>query len=272
MSAPTSYVLGYTGQERRRLALQATILNPLTREFLLRAGLAPGMRVLDLGCGVGDVTFLAAEIVGEQGHVTGLDRDGQALALARAARAESRWTHVDFEERPIAEHCPPHPYDAIIGRHILIHTPNPALIVQQAAAQVRSGGIVAFQEYDLSHASPSTPAKPLADKVSRLLVEFFTRVTHADIGLRLFPLFQEAGLVKIQSRGEFLVDGGANSPFYEWAAETVRSLLPQLEATGLATRDELEVDTLAERFKEESLRVGGVLTSTALIGTSGSKP
>ena len=271
MSAPSSYVLGYTDQERRRLALQATILNPLTREFLLRAGLAPGMRVLDLGCGVGDVTFLAAEIVGEQGHVTGLDRDGQALALARAARAESRWTHVDFEEQPIAEHRPPHPYDAIIGRHILIHTPNPALIVQQAVAQVRSGGIVAFQEYDLSHASPSTPAKPLADKVSRLLVEFFTRVTHADIGLRLFPLFQEAGLVKIQSRGEFLVDGGANSPFYEWAAETLRSVLPKLEGLGLTTREEVDIDTLRERFRQEAVTVGGSVASPVLVGTFGYK-
>ena len=272
MSAPSSYVLGYTDHERRRLALQATILNPLTRDFLLRAGLAPGMRVLDLGCGVGDVSFLAAQIVGPQGHVTGLDIDGQALAIARAFLAEAQLTHVDFEERPITEHNPPHPYDAIIGRHILIHTPNPALIVQQAAAQVRPGGIVAFQEYDLSRYYPSTPAKPLFDKVSRLLVDFFTRVTHADIGMRLFELFHRAGLVNVQGRGEFLVDGGASSPFYEWAAETVRSLVPKLEATGLATRGELEVDTLAERFREEAITVGGVLTSAVLVGTSGCKP
>jgi cyclopropane fatty-acyl-phospholipid synthase-like methyltransferase len=48
-----TYVMGATEHERRRLSLQASILNPLTNRFLRQAGLSEGMRVLDLGCGVG---------------------------------------------------------------------------------------------------------------------------------------------------------------------------------------------------------------------------
>jgi cyclopropane fatty-acyl-phospholipid synthase-like methyltransferase len=54
-----SYVMGHDDRERRRLGLQATIINPITEHLLQRAGLAPGMRVLDAGCGVGEVSLVA---------------------------------------------------------------------------------------------------------------------------------------------------------------------------------------------------------------------
>lgn len=63
------YVLGHTDRERRRLALQAALLNPLTDSFLRRAGVSAGMRVLDLGCGIGEVTLIAARLVGPHGQV-----------------------------------------------------------------------------------------------------------------------------------------------------------------------------------------------------------
>ena len=50
------YVMGHNDRERRRLALQAAVINPLTDSFLRRAGVSAGMRVLDLGCGIGEVT------------------------------------------------------------------------------------------------------------------------------------------------------------------------------------------------------------------------
>lgn len=57
---PRDYIMGHTDRERRRLALQAAILNPLTDSFLRRAGISAGMRVLDLGCGTGEVSLIAA--------------------------------------------------------------------------------------------------------------------------------------------------------------------------------------------------------------------
>jgi len=88
MSASTSeYLLGYSDHERRRLVLQAAVLNPLTEGFLVRAGVGPGMRVLDLGCGVGEVALLAARLVGPQGHVTAIDLDPAALEISRARAA-----------------------------------------------------------------------------------------------------------------------------------------------------------------------------------------
>src|SRR5207342_852406 len=85
---PATYVMGHDDRERRRLSLQASILNPLSDHLLRRAGLSAGLRVLDIGCGVGELSMVAARLVGRRGCVTGIDIDEGALALA-AARART---------------------------------------------------------------------------------------------------------------------------------------------------------------------------------------
>src|SRR5688500_3219381 len=77
------YLMGYSEAERRRLIEQAALFRPVTERFLVEAGIGPGMRVLDVGCGVGDVSLLLGELVGPKGAVIGVDRDPRALALAR---------------------------------------------------------------------------------------------------------------------------------------------------------------------------------------------
>jgi hypothetical protein len=52
----SDYVLGHTPTEQLRLIRQARILAPATERFLGDAGITPGMRVLDIGCGMGDVS------------------------------------------------------------------------------------------------------------------------------------------------------------------------------------------------------------------------
>ena len=83
MSIPSNYVLGQSTYEQERLMLQARLLRPYTDRFFRAVGLRPGMRVLDLGSGVGYVAFLVGDIVGPGGHVLGLDRDPMALDRAR---------------------------------------------------------------------------------------------------------------------------------------------------------------------------------------------
>lgn len=94
----TKYVLGHTDHERRRLALQASVLNPLTDNFLRRAGISAGMRVLELGCGIGEVSLMAARLVGPQGHVHCIDIDGDALEIARGRCRSAGHDHVAFEQ------------------------------------------------------------------------------------------------------------------------------------------------------------------------------
>lgn len=81
--AHVEYALGHSSRELERLSFQGTLFAPYTRQLLTEAGLTAGMRVLDVGSGGGDVSFLASELVGENGYVLGVDRSPAAVNKAR---------------------------------------------------------------------------------------------------------------------------------------------------------------------------------------------
>ncbi len=265
--------MGHTSHERRRLSLQASVLNPLTRGFLQRAGICAGMRVLDFGCGVGEVSMIAASLVGPHGHVTGIDIDPASLEIARARAKQDGFDHTSFEACGLADHKPERLYDAVIGRHILIHCPDAVGVLRHAAALVHAGGIVAFQEYDLTRFVTGHAPLPVYERICELFRQLFTRATvHGDIGIRLFGMMQEAGLPAPETRGESIIDGGPDSPFYEWFAETVRSLLPRIEALGIATAAEIDIETLASRVREETVSARVGIVAPMMVGAFARKP
>jgi choline dehydrogenase-like flavoprotein len=79
----STYVLGHVDTEIRRLVLQARLYDEFTEHALRLAGLQPGMRVVDVGCAPGDVSFIAARLVGPQGSVLGVDAAPNVIDLAR---------------------------------------------------------------------------------------------------------------------------------------------------------------------------------------------
>jgi len=273
MSSATGYVLGHTDRERRRLALQAAVLNPLTDSFLARAGISAGMRVLELGCGIGEVSLIAARLIGPHGHLHCIDIDADGLEVARGRIRSAGHDHVVFERAELGEHLPDNPYDAVIGRHILIHTQDALAVLRKAVAMIHAGGLIAFQEYDLSYFPRGYPELPLMTFAVELIVEFFRRaVPRPNVGAQLFWLMQEAGLPPPECRMECIMDGGPHSPVYEWIAETVRSLMPRMEAIGITSASQVNVDTLAERLREEALAKRGAAIVAPMVGAFARKP
>src|SRR5262249_32110414 len=98
MGARQDYPLGYSDRESKRLAAQAAMLEELTADVFRRAGLRPGMKVLDIGCGVGDVSLLAAKFVGASGSVLGVDRAASSLQTAAQRAASAGVTNASFQE------------------------------------------------------------------------------------------------------------------------------------------------------------------------------
>jgi ubiquinone/menaquinone biosynthesis C-methylase UbiE len=90
------YIFEDRAAEQRRLDAQAQLFDPLTERLFRAAGLAAGMRVLDLGSGAGHVALLAARLVGPEGHVVGIERDPQAVASARERAAAAGVANVEF--------------------------------------------------------------------------------------------------------------------------------------------------------------------------------
>ena len=248
------YVLGNGEQEQRRLKLQAKFLEKWTEQFLLSAGLEPGMRVLDLGCGMGDVALLAARLVGTRGHVTGIDRDIVVIERARERiRPEGRGSDIQFIQSDLFDFEDAGHFDAVIGRYVLLYQPDPAAAISYAAKQVRSGGLIFFHEMDFANPVRSYPEKTLFGAMETLLAETFRRAGFwPDAGLHLTRFFLDAGLPWPTIRAEVPVGGEPGSSIYQWLTETMRSLLPRMKQFGLASAAELQLDTLVARMEAEA--------------------
>src|SRR5947209_4731229 len=116
------YSLGHSAAEQERLQRQAGYLRGITESIWRTAGIAHGLRVLDVGCGVGDTTFLAADLVGRDGSVIGVDRSADALATARQRADTDGRLNVHFVQAELGAPIPDQgPFDAVVGRYVLVH-------------------------------------------------------------------------------------------------------------------------------------------------------
>ena len=258
--------MGHEDRELRRLALQASIIDPVTEQLMRRAGLAPGMSVLDFGCGVGDVSTIAARLVGPGGRVTGLDMDAHTLSIARERAAGRGLTNVTFAQADVIGFRPATAVDATVARHILIHAPEPAALFATARAALKRGGVAIFQEFDFSVLHAAYPPAPLRDRLTELFRDFFRKATRDNMGTRLYPLAVGAGFHEVECRAEYPIGGGADSPYYEWFAESLRSILPRAEALGVFSASELDMDTLAEQLRQEAIATGSCSPAPVMVG------
>ena len=267
-----SYALGRSAAETRRLILQHQIYGPITTGVLSAAGITRGMRVLDLGSGAGDVALTVAQLVGPEGRVVGIDANEEILDTARSRVAAAGWTNIELRRGDISrlDLDLDGPFDAVVGRWILMYLEDPADVIRRATRLLRPGGIVAFVESaDLTAPVRTHPPMPAHGDV----VRWMTPPADApmppitpDMGMRLHRTFVDAGLPTPQLRQEAPIGGGATWPGYTFVAETVRSLLPMLVRLGSVTAAEADVDSLAGRLRAEAIAAGGVQVLPTVVG------
>jgi ubiquinone/menaquinone biosynthesis C-methylase UbiE len=266
MSDAAAYVMGHDDRERRRLALQASLLNPFTEQLFRRAGISWGMKLLDIGCGVGDVSILAARMVGRHGSVTSVDFDGAALEKLKARAAAEGIENIETLQANVHEWKPGRKFDAVVGRHILIHTKDPLAVLRDCATMLHPRGLAVFHEYDFSVLHRAWPPTPLRDRVMDVFNRFFERATWTNMGSRLWTLLQEAGFEHPDCRAEYPISGGPDSIYYEWFAESFRSILPRAVALGIVAEGEFDPNTLEQRLREETTSHNSCIPAPAMIG------
>jgi ubiquinone/menaquinone biosynthesis C-methylase UbiE len=270
----TPYLFGYSEEESQRLQKQARLFNPSTRRLLQDAGVGHGMHVLDIGSGLGDVALLAAEVVGPSGAVLGIDNNPSILDSARDRARAAGLHHVSFRPGDIASLELEEVFDAVVGRCILFFLRDPAAVLRTLAGRVRSGGLIAFQEPGNATLQPvAVPPSPLLDQLWQWIMQTYR---HAGLdlymGLHLFPLFAEAGLPVPEMHLDAAVGGGPEWAGYEYMASLIRTLLPRIVQFGIATPEEVGVDTLAERLRAEVVGRQGVVTTWSFITAWARKP
>ncbi len=255
-----------TGHDQPCSDRPGEVLRPYTERLLRDAGIGPGMRVLDAGCGRGAVTFLVADLVGPAGMVVGMDRSPDALAAAQARRRALSLAHVRFLEGDIATATSTDLFDAVVGRQVLLHQPDPGAVLRHLAGLTRPGGVLAFAEIAVLRPPLAWPARPLYERCIAWIRRAVERTgAKVDMGVRLGATFVSAGLTpRVWLEG--ILASGPDVAHFAGLADTIRALVPTIERLGLATVAEVDVDTLEDRLLAEASAIGGAVCGLALGG------
>ena len=261
------YALGSDAVEQERLIRQAEWLSAHTERFFRLAGIGPGQRVLDLGSGVGDVALIAGRLVGAGGAVVGAERDARAVARATARMIELGLSQVRFTQVDVAALPLDQPFDAAVGRYILMYMQDPVGVLRSVSKLVRAGGVVAFQEWRVDAFQRACKVLPLWHTSAALMFDTFRRTgASTQMGPDLPATFVRAGLPEPETQTVTLV--GAE----RWMPDVILTLVPQIRALDLPLTALGNLDTLYQRLMEEADSRGVPAPLPELTGAWAQRP
>ena len=235
---PSGYVLATGASAVGRLLMLDDIYAPAGKRGLLKAGLLPGMRVADFGCGVGAMTRNLAEIVGPKGSVTGIDLHEQQLREAGNLCEACGLSNVSFWKADACDtRLAENTFDLVYCRFLLIHLPDPMACLHEMHRVLKPGGIIFAEDGDLLSGG-STPSSAL-DHFGGLFERLGPKKgVDYRLGRDLFHLVTRAGFLAIEiDIYQPAYSRGRERVFLKWSIEEAGDGL--IEA-GLLTRNELE--------------------------------
>lgn len=254
-SRDATYTLGRTSHETTRLIEQSRIYGESTTRLCKRAGITEGMRVLEIGSGAGDVALTLAERVGPTGQVIGVDVNAAILDTARQRAADAGMRNVEFIAGDARTLDLTDTFDAVLGRFVLMYMANPREAFAKLIKHVKPGGIAAFQEPEYTlYPAFIHPDTPLINQLIAWILDVFEHSgARLDMGIGLYRAFVDAGLPPPAMHLESPIGAAGAWAGYRYMLTIFQSLLPLLEKYGLATAEQVGLDTLAARLRQEVL-------------------
>ena len=269
--AGSTYVLGWSEAEQDRLIRQAALLAPLTERLFRAAGIGAGQRVLDIGSGVGDVSMIAARLVGPSGRVVGVERNTDYIARATDRIAALGFRNVEFVQADLNELGIDATFDAAVGRLVLSHLGEPVEVLRSVSRLVVPGGVVAFAEGTWAPALAVSARVLLWSHVMTRICEIFTKSRATPgLGLDLFAVFQDAGLGTPAMQLEMPL--GTDSSIAELQTDLLRALLPAAREHGVSVAELGDLETLPERVHAALLEARSPICFVAMVGAWARKP
>ncbi|MBU7028201.1 MAG: class I SAM-dependent methyltransferase [Theionarchaea archaeon] len=246
----SSYLIDESNSERLRT--RNTWLNPLTEQALSGITFDSGMKCIDLGCGIGDMTCLLARKVMHSGSATGVDINSEFIRVAKK-HAQSKsinnvyFTRCDVHNVAAADES----FDFVFCRTVLMHLTRPLSVLHEMRRLAKVGGIVFVQEHDLA----SWYCKSF-DKKCNKLFEYYCRLFNPYMGRSLVGLFKKAKFedpeVQVQCHIVYRCEGDPTKAASKQAhLLNLEAMKSAILAKGYATISEIEtVRRCWERFGE----------------------
>lgn len=233
------YILATGAAEVKRLQLLNQLYGPGTEQLILQAGLKPGMAVVDMGCGSGNISCWLAQQVGEQGSVTGVDVSPAQIEQAGLQAQGLGLKNTTFRTADIYHPgLPAGQFDLVYCRLVLMHLTHPLDALQQLQRLLKPGGRLVCEEMDLNSLT-SVPPCSAVDRIRDLnLAISDRRGQHFRLGTSLFQLFLQLGFAQPEvSFNQPVALRGEKKRLVEISFS---QFAPLLVAEELATQTEIE--------------------------------
>ena len=172
--ADRGYLFEQTAVDHTRLQLVSGWLDQLTSETCVRAGLRPGGRAIDVGCGPIGTLALLADLVGPSGTVVGIEASPQATAAARTRLLSLGLTGVHVLDADINMVDPGAllqwgPYDLAVCRLLLVHQHDPVATLRSVMRLLRPGGrLIAIEPLRDAGFPRFDPPIPAVERIKEL--------------------------------------------------------------------------------------------------------
>lgn len=254
MTLVENYQFGVGRQRVSGRKVLNQLLNPATQQFLLQSGLKPGMRVLDLNCGMGLMSCWIAEQVGPEGHVIACDNSEEHLTIAREVASDAGLNNIEFTRLTVDQLDQlSDKFDFIYCRFLLIHAKNPKDVLTAIYDHLEQGGVFACESAILGHEF-CYPHSEAFEKWRTLNHDVFEAMNKdPQTGKKLYSMMFELGF--------HTLNGKLFQPVLSDATARQEMLLNDLKeqeqafiASGLASEEEIEeiYEGLQELVEDDS--------------------
>ena len=209
---------------------------------VLAARLAPGLSVLDIGCGTGAITAGIARAVGSQGFVLGLDRDAGLLDIARREHGHNQ--NLRFEPGDATSLAIEDKFDVVTAARTVQWISDPGLAIARMVKAAKPSRYIMVLDYNHA-ASQWDPDPPLPFRAFYQAFLDWRAAYNWDNRMadRLPNLFRSAGLkdIEINSQNEVAVRGDARFPSQAalWT-EVMQGLGPTIVTAGFLGSSQLD--------------------------------
>jgi ubiquinone/menaquinone biosynthesis C-methylase UbiE len=194
-----------------------------------------------------------------------VERDRNSIAKASARVTEAGFHNVSFSESNVNEILDEKPFDAVVGRFILMYLPDPVATLRSISQVVRPGGVLVFQEPTWVPVITHLTQLPLWLATASLIDKTMRAASaNHDMGTELYQTFTEAGLPAPTVRMELPM--GREPYLAQWYYDTLCSLLPQMEQLDMPIESLGSLDTLVQRLQEEVAKSRTVACWFASVG------
>jgi len=260
------YVLARGDEGAHRLRVVNGVHGPDSQRFLLAAGLRPGLRVADIGCGVGAMTAWIAQQVGPTGEVVGVDISADQVRKAQETVDAAGLTNVRFVVAGAADTgLPRQSFDLVYTRFVLMHLPDPVQALRELRNLLRPGGVLACEDGDFTRpfCEPPSIAFDRCFELYRAIGE--QRGLDFRIGPKLYRMFLAAGFSEpVVTLVQPVFVQGEEKRLPDW---TLQESAPALIQAGLATAEEItDVAAQLKALAEDPTSLFGMAQMTQVYG------